>query len=56
MTALRQKLTDELDLRGFFIHTKQNYIDAVYRLARHYGRSPDQLSDEELKRPASLDS
>jgi len=50
MTALRQKLINELDLRGFALNTKENYVGAVYRLARHYGRSPDQLSDEELKR------
>jgi len=41
---------DELDLRGFALITKQNYVGAVYRLARHYQRSPDQLSDAELQR------
>jgi site-specific recombinase XerD len=49
MTALRQKLIDELDLRGLALNTKENYIGAVYRLARHFRRSPDQISDEELK-------
>ena len=50
MTALRQKLTDELDLRGFSTNTKQNYVGAVYRLARHFKRSPDLVTDDELKR------
>lgn len=49
MTALRQKLIDELDVRGFSPHTKENYVGAIDRLARHYGRSPDQISNEELK-------
>ncbi len=49
MTALRQKLIDELDLRGLALNTKDNYVGAVYRLARHFRRSPDQISDEELK-------
>jgi site-specific recombinase XerD len=49
MTALRQKLIDELDLRGLSINTKDNYVGAVYRLARHHGRSPDQLSDQEVQ-------
>jgi integrase/recombinase XerD len=49
MTPLRQKFIDELDLRGFSAHTKDNYVGAVSRLARHYKRSPDQLTDEEIK-------
>jgi len=49
MTTLRQKLIDELDLRGFSAHTKDNYVGALHRLARHYGRPPDQITDEELK-------
>lgn len=49
MTALRQKLIDELDLRGFAKNTKDNYVGAVYRLARHFKKSPDQITDEELK-------
>ena len=38
MTALRQTLINELDLRGFALNTKENYVGSVYRLARHYGR------------------
>ena len=49
MTALRQKLIDELDLRGFARNTKDNYVGAVYRLARHFKKSPDLITDEELK-------
>lgn len=49
MTALRQKFIDELDLRGLSLNTKDNYVGAVYRLARHYRRSPDQITDAELK-------
>lgn len=49
MTALRQKLIDELDLRGLSPHTKDNYVGAIDRLSRHYGRSPDQITDAELR-------
>jgi len=49
MTPLRQKLINELDLRGRSPRTQINYVGAVFRLARHYQRPPDQLSDEELK-------
>ena len=49
MTALRQKLLDELDLRGLAHNTKDNYVGAVYRLARHFKKSPDLITDDELK-------
>ncbi len=42
-------MTDELDLRGLSPHTKENYLAAVARLAGHYGRPPDLLSDTEIK-------
>lgn len=49
MTPLRQKLIDEIDLRGFSPNTQLAYVSAVAALARHYRRSPDQLTDPELK-------
>ena len=49
MKTLRQKLIDELDLRGFSPHTKLSYVGTVYRMARHFDRSPEQLTDEDLK-------
>ena len=49
MTALRQKLIDELDLRGFSPLTKRNYFGAVAKLARHFRCSPDKLSDVEIR-------
>jgi site-specific recombinase XerD len=49
MTPLRQKLIDEIQLRGFSIHTQDSYVRSVTGLARFYHRSPDQINDEELK-------
>jgi integrase/recombinase XerD len=49
MTSLRQKLIDEIQLRGFSIHTQDSYVRSVTGLARFYHRSPDQISDEEIK-------
>ena len=49
MTLLRQKLIDEIQLRGFSIHTQASYVRSVTGLARFYRRSPDQINDEELK-------
>ena len=49
MTPLRQRMLDALELRGMAARTREAYIDAVARLARHYGRSPDVLSATEVQ-------
>jgi site-specific recombinase XerD len=49
MTPLRQKLIDEIQLRGFSPHTQDSYVRSVSGLARFYHRSPDQLNDDQLK-------
>src|SRR5713226_3388688 len=49
MTPLRQKLIDEVQLRGFSPHTQDSYERSVTGLARFYHRSPDQISDGEIK-------
>ena len=49
MTPLRQKLIDEIQLRGFSSHTQDAYVRSVAGLARFYNRAPDQISDDEIK-------
>jgi integrase/recombinase XerD len=49
MTPLRQRLIEELALRGYSDKTKYAYVHAVARLTAHYGRSPDQIVDEEAR-------
>jgi integrase/recombinase XerD len=49
MTPLRQKLIDEIQLRGFSINTQDSYVRSVAGLAQFYHRPPDQLVDEEIK-------
>jgi integrase/recombinase XerD len=49
MTPLRQRLIEEIALRGYSPKTQEAYVRAVACLAEHYGRSPDQLSDEQLR-------
>lgn len=49
MTPLRQKLIDEIQLRGFSPHTQDSYVRSVAGLARFYHRPPDQIGDEEIK-------
>jgi integrase/recombinase XerD len=49
MTTLRQNFIRELVIRGMSARTHEAYVGAVYRLAKYYRKSPDQISDEELK-------
>ena len=49
MTPLRQHFIQELVLRGMSVRTQEAYIAAVYGLARYYQRSPDQITDSEIK-------
>ena len=49
MTPLRQRLLETLRLRGYAERTQESYVAAVRMLAEHYHRSPDRLTDEELR-------
>jgi integrase len=50
MTALREQMIDAMVVRGFSARTQQSYLGAVSALARHYRRSPEQISIEDLRR------
>lgn len=50
MTPLRKRLTEDLHLRNYSPKTIGLYVNHVARLARHYGKSPDRLSQEEIRR------
>jgi integrase/recombinase XerD len=49
MTPLREQFLRELALRGMSERTVEAYVAAVASLAQHHHRSPDQISDEELR-------
>jgi integrase/recombinase XerD len=49
MGALRQKMIDEMKLRNFSERTQQCYLSAVVGLVKHYRRSPDQLTQDEIR-------
>jgi integrase/recombinase XerD len=49
MSKLRQKMIDAMRQRGYSVRTHQAYLAAVKDLARHYHRSPDCLSVDEVK-------
>ncbi len=49
MTALRQKMIENMQLRGLSVRTQESYVQAVSQLARHYHKAPDQIVEEELR-------
>ena len=49
MTPLRQKMIDQMLLRGFSVRTQRSYLDAVIKLTQYYGRSPDKITVDELQ-------
>ena len=50
MTPLRQRMLDAMVLRGMAVRTQEAYTEAIARLARHYRRSPDTLTAQEVQR------
>ena len=49
MTPLRLRMIEDMTLAGLAAGTQAIYIQAVRRLAAHYRRSPDQLSEDEVR-------
>jgi site-specific recombinase XerD len=49
MTSLRAQFTRELTIRGRAARTIQGYLACLASLAKHYGRPPDRISDEEIR-------
>lgn len=49
MTELRQQMIEALQLKGLSEKTQACYVHAVRRLAEHFGKSPDLVSEEELR-------
>lgn len=49
MTPLRRRMLEDMQLRGLAPKTQESYLGAVQQLALHYGKSPDLLTEEELR-------
>src|SRR6266536_132180 len=49
MTALRQRMIECLQLRGLSARTQESYVRAVRQLSEHYHKSPDLITEEELR-------
>lgn len=49
MSPLRTRFLQDMQLRGFSPETQRVYLSAVRGLAKHFGKSPDLISEEELR-------
>ena len=49
MTALRQRMLEDMQIRNLAPATQRAYVEHVSRFARHFGRSPALLGPEEIR-------
>ena len=49
MSPLQQRMLEDMQLRGLSARTREAYARSVWQLAQYFHRSPDQLSEEELR-------
>ena len=49
MTSLRQRMTEDLQVRNLSPHTQRSYLEQVSRSARHFSKSPEILGPEDIR-------
>ncbi len=49
MTPLRQRMIDDMQVRGLALTTQRNYTHYIYELARYFHQSPERLDPDDLK-------
>jgi site-specific recombinase XerD len=49
MAKLREQMIQDMTLRGLAANTQRTYLQAVSQLAQHYRRSPERISNGEIR-------
>ena len=49
MGTIRDKMRDDLDLRGFASTTKKEYLQRAHNFVAHYHRPPSELGEREVR-------
>src|SRR6202035_1024529 len=47
MTSLRQRMTEDMQVRNLALNTQTSYVQQVSLFARHFNRHPKQLGPED---------
>jgi integrase/recombinase XerD len=49
MTVLRQRMTEDMQLRNLAPNTQLSYLQQVSCFARHFGKSPEELGEKDIR-------
>ena len=49
MTPLRQRMTEDMQVRNLSPHTQTSYLQQVSLFARHFNKSLEQLGPEDIR-------
>ena len=49
MTALRQRMLEDMKIRNLALNTQTCYLLQVSQFARHFGKSPEVLGPEDIR-------
>ena len=49
MTKLRQRMTEDMQVRNLALNTQRVYLEQVSWFARHFNKSPERLGPEEIR-------
>lgn len=50
LSALRLRMIEDMQLRGFSPRTQQSYVRSVEGLARYHGKAPEALDNEQIRK------
>lgn len=49
MTSLRQRMTEDMQVRNLALNTQTSYLQQVSLFARHFNKSPEELGPDEIR-------
>ena len=49
MTPLRQRMTEDMQVRNLALSTQMVYVQQVSLFARHFNKSPEELGPEDIR-------
>lgn len=49
MTSLRQRMTEDMQVRNLALNTQTSYVRQVSLFARHFDKPPEQLGPDDIR-------